>query len=245
MLFFAPQPAPSPEAKMLKIPAAHRLLVIVSGLIALATIVLTIVMNNDDATNNQIARSCALVRSVDAAEWSPTTDIPMREKIPLEILMAEPKKTEKAAPTKKAAVSKQAVKSVPKKTAQKKRSGKIQEVSFYRARKEETDDKPCIPKDEKINICNEKAKGRNVCGTLLYPQGSVLYIETLGTCTVRDVTDRYDPIASKRVDWVLPKNPKDQTVAETEGLRLGHPELTVSVISKPKPKAKATKKHKK
>ncbi|MFA6018211.1 MAG: hypothetical protein WCT28_00340 [Patescibacteria group bacterium] len=234
---------------MLKIPA-HRLLVIVSGLIALVTITITIVMNNDDSTNNQIAQSCALVRSVNAAEWSPTTDIPVRPKIPLEILLAEPEKTEKASSPKKAAASKQPAKSAPKKTAQKKRSGKIQEVSFYRARKEETDDKPCSPKNDKINICNEKAKGRNVCGTLLYPQGTVLYVEGLGFCTVHDVTDRNDPVASRRVDWVLPKNLEDQSPEETEGLRIGHPDLMVYVISKPAPKskakkAKATKKHKK
>lgn len=210
--------------------AAPRLLIVVSGLIALATIVLTVVTKNDGSPNNEIARSCSLVRSVDAAEWSATTDVPMRPRVPLEVLQAEPK-AEKV--------------SQPKVAASKKRDGKLVEISVFRGRKGETDDKPCVPKNEKINVCEEKARGNNICGTLLYPQKTVLYIESLGFCTVDDVTNRNHPKASKRVDWFLPANPADETSGEKEAKEIGHPKLMVYVISKPKPKAAKKKGRKK
>lgn len=179
-----------------------------------------------DINNNGVAED-KNIHSANAVERPATTDVAARAKVPLEILLADPEKV------------------APRKPSLKHRKGKPVEISVFRARRKETDATPCVPKNEKINVCEEKARGNNICGTLLYPQKTVLYIESLGFCTVDDVTNRNHPKASKRVDWFLPANPADETSGEKEVKEIGHPELMVYVISKPKPKAAKKKGRKK
>lgn len=72
-------------------------------------------------------------------------------------------------------------------------------VTGYSSRAQETDDTPCISADNS-DICKLYAKGENICATNDFPMHTVLHIEGLGSCTVRDrMNRRYT--GTNRVDW--------------------------------------------
>lgn len=80
-------------------------------------------------------------------------------------------------------------------------TGKLHSVSAYTSRVQETDATPCISADGS-NICERYAKGEKICATNDYPLGSVLAIQGLGRCIVRDrMNKRYT--GTGRIDWYM------------------------------------------
>ncbi len=72
-------------------------------------------------------------------------------------------------------------------------------VTGYTSRIEETDAEPCISADGS-DICARHARGERICATNDWKLGTILHIEGLGDCTVRDrMNRRYT--GTYRVDW--------------------------------------------
>ncbi|MDA0208078.1 MAG: 3D domain-containing protein [bacterium] len=72
-------------------------------------------------------------------------------------------------------------------------------VSAYNSVPWQTDDTPCIGA-EGTNICEIYARGEGVCAANFVPLGTILEIDGLGTCTVRD---RMNARYNVRVDWYM------------------------------------------
>lgn len=72
-------------------------------------------------------------------------------------------------------------------------------VTAYNSVTWQTDDTPCIGA-QGTNICHIYERGEDVCAANFVPLGTVLTVEGLGDCVVRDrMNARYD----YRVDWYM------------------------------------------
>jgi len=70
----------------------------------------------------------------------------------------------------------------------------VRTITMYNSVEEQTDNSPCLSADN-TNICEVDY---NVCATNAYPFGTVLRIDKLGTCVVKDrMNSRY----KNEVDW--------------------------------------------
>jgi 3D (Asp-Asp-Asp) domain-containing protein len=83
----------------------------------------------------------------------------------------------------------------------KEKAGKPTKVTAYTSRVQETDATPCISADGS-DICKRYAEGERICATNDHPIGSMLFIQGLGNCIVRDrMNSRYT--GTGRVDWYM------------------------------------------
>lgn len=88
-------------------------------------------------------------------------------------------------------------------------------VTGYSSRPEETDETPCISADGS-DICALYAKGHKTCATNDYPMHTVLEIEGIGTCVVRDrMNVRYT--GTYRVDYYFGYDTK---AAKNHGIKM-------------------------
>ena len=72
-------------------------------------------------------------------------------------------------------------------------------VTGYTSHAAQTDSTPCIAADGS-DICARYARGEKICATNDWPMGSILTVESMGTCTVADrMNRRYT--GTGRVDW--------------------------------------------
>jgi 3D (Asp-Asp-Asp) domain-containing protein len=72
-------------------------------------------------------------------------------------------------------------------------------VTMYNSVPEQTDDSPCTSSDGS-NICDLFAKGQNICASNDYKIGTMLTVEGLGDCVVKDrMNSRYTNTGA--VDW--------------------------------------------
>lgn len=97
--------------------------------------------------------------------------------------------------------------------------GVVRTVTAYTSRPEETDGSPCVSADGS-NICDLYAAGERICATNAFPLGSVLVVDGLGTCTVRDRMARR---FVGRVDWYMGMD-------TPRALRFGRQNLNVTQI---------------
>jgi 3D (Asp-Asp-Asp) domain-containing protein len=72
-------------------------------------------------------------------------------------------------------------------------------VTAYNSVPWQTDDTPCIGA-QNTDICEIYARGENVCAANFVPLGTILEVEGLGTCVVRD---RMNARYHYRVDWYM------------------------------------------
>ncbi len=72
-------------------------------------------------------------------------------------------------------------------------------VTAYNSVPWQTDDTPCIGA-QGTDICAIYASGENVCAANFVPLGTILHVEGLGDCTVRD---RMNARYHYRVDWYM------------------------------------------
>lgn len=94
------------------------------------------------------------------------------------------------------------------------KAGRPSQVTAYTSRVQETDATPCISADGS-DICKRYAEGERICATNDHAIGSVLYVQGLGNCVVRDrMNKRYT--GTGRVDWYMGH---DLTGARKWGIR--------------------------
>ncbi len=103
------------------------------------------------------------------------------------------------------------------------------EVSGYTSEVGQTDSSPCISADNS-DICKRKAAGELICASNQFKMGSVIHVDGLGTCTVRDrMNRRY----TNTVDWYFGKDDKGSRIKIKRALKIGRKDRTVKVISVP------------
>ena len=94
------------------------------------------------------------------------------------------------------------------------------EVSGYTSEVAQTDSRPCEAADQ-TDICRRKAAGELICASNVFPLGSRIHVEGLGTCVVADrMNSRY----KANVDWYF----ADKRLAR----KIGRKNRTVTVVSR-------------
>ncbi len=103
------------------------------------------------------------------------------------------------------------------------------EVSGYTSEKGQTDSRPCEAADQS-DICRRKAKGELICASNVFPFGTRLHVDGLGTCTVADrMNSRY----TNHVDWYFGQDSEDDNTRLRRARKIGRRDRTVTVISIP------------
>ena len=77
------------------------------------------------------------------------------------------------------------------------KSETIREVTKYTSTPHQTDSTPCIGSSGE-DQCELWKQGMNICATNAFPNGTILYVDKLGYCVVKDAMNkRY----ANRIDW--------------------------------------------
>lgn len=104
----------------------------------------------------------------------------------------------------------------------------VMDVSGYTSEPGQTDSSPCIAADNS-NICERKARGELICASWRFPLGSLVHVDGLGTCTVRDrMNRRYEN--ANNLDWYFGKDAKNKRDKKKLALRIGRRDRKVEVI---------------
>lgn len=103
------------------------------------------------------------------------------------------------------------------------------EVSGYTSSRGQTDATPCIAADQS-DICARKRQGELICATNVYPLGSRIHVEGLGTCVVADrMNSRYQA----HVDWYFGQDGPREHVRYDRARKIGRATRTVTLVSSP------------
>lgn len=107
----------------------------------------------------------------------------------------------------------------------------VLEVTGYTSTKSQTDGDPCVG-SHLINICARKRRGEHLCASNVFPIGSRVHIDELGTCTIADhmASDR-----TRNIDWYFGQDPKSDPKGPLwkKARAVGRRDRTVTVISTP------------
>lgn len=102
----------------------------------------------------------------------------------------------------------------------------VMEVTGYTSEPGQTDSSPCIAADNS-DICKLKAKKELICASNQFPLGSLIHVDGLGTCTVRDhMNRRY----TNNVDWYFGKDAKGKKDKKKLAIKIGRKDREVKVI---------------
>lgn len=94
------------------------------------------------------------------------------------------------------------------------------EVSGYTSEVAQTDSRPCEAADQ-TDICRRKAAGELICASNVFPLGSRIHVDGLGTCVVADrMNSRY----KAHVDWYF----ADKRLAR----KIGRKNRAVTVVTR-------------
>ena len=113
------------------------------------------------------------------------------------------------------------------------RKGKtlVLEVTGYTSTKSQTDGDPCIG-SHLINICARKRRGEHLCASNVFPIGSRVHIDGLGTCTIADhmASDR-----TRNIDWYFGQDPKNDPKGPLwkKARAIGRRDRKVTVVTTP------------
>lgn len=105
-------------------------------------------------------------------------------------------------------------------------------VTGYTSTEDQTDGDPCIIR-HRINICQLKREGRNICASNVFREGTQVSIEGIaGVCTVMDTMPRDK---KQNIDVYFGQDPKDDPKGPLweKAMAVGNRYREVTVISTP------------